>query len=416
MNYFNYQQQELYAEDCSVAEIARRFGTPCYIYSRATLDNRWQAFANALKNHPGQVCYAVKANSNLAILNILARLGAGFDIVSVGELERVLVAGGNPHQVVFSGVAKKEEEMKRALEVGIQCFNIESLAEIDRLQQIALEQNMKAPIALRVNPDISTNTHPYIATGLKENKFGVNFTEALAFYQYAATLPNIRIIGIACHIGSQITESEPFRTALKKLLHLCDQLQRLGITISHIDIGGGLGVRYQTEQPLSVNHYLNALLQEIGDRPQTLIFAPGRAIVAEAGILVTKVEFIKTTPDKNFAIVDGGMNDLIRPALYEAWHDIKPLNLNSTSVKRSYDIVGPVCETGDFLAKDREMHIDAGDLLAVMTAGAYGFSMSSNYNSRPRAAEVMVDGKNCYLIRERELIADLFKGEKLLPI
>lgn len=414
MDAFNYRDQELFIENCSVAEIIRQYGTPCYIYSHAALENAWDTFAQTLKPYRHQICYAVKANSNLAILNLLAGWGAGFDIVSIGELERVLAAGGDPHKIIFSGVAKKRDEIQRALSVGIYCFNVESVPELNRIQQIAQEQNTTAPIALRVNPNVSGNTHPYITTGLKKNKFGVSYEEAEAFYEYAAKLPNIRICGIAFHIGSQLADIAPFRAALGMILQLIDDLVARGISIKHLDVGGGLGVQYQDEQVPSINDYLQALLTEFGDRPQTLIFAPGRVVVANSGILVTQVEYVKKTPEKNFAIVDAGMNDLLRPALYHAWHAVEPVKKRMINESDYYDIVGPVCETGDFLAKNRHLSLEAGDLLAVMTAGAYGFSMSSNYNSRTRPAEVMVVGDKSFLIRSRETIADLYSGEKKL--
>lgn len=413
--FVSYQQNTLFIENCNVAEIVKEFGTPCYIYSRAAIENKWQQFTDELHHQPHCICYAVKANSNLAILNLLARLGSGFDIVSVGELERVLAAGGNPKKVFFSGVAKSHDEIERAIHANIYCFNVESKPELDRIQVIAKQLNTVAPIAFRINPDISVETHPYITTGLIENKFGINFKEAVQYYEYAATLPNVRIIGIACHIGSQLLDVEPFCEALTTLIKLIDLLKLRGIEIEHIDLGGGLGVQYQDNKAPEIKEYVQSLLTLFDNRPESLIFAPGRAIVANAGILVTKIEYIKKTHEKYFAIVDAGMNDLVRPALYEAWHNILPVNLTDHNNRRQYDIVGPVCESSDFLAKDRELAINEGDLLAVMTAGAYGFSMSSNYNSRPRVAEIMVDDKAAYLIRSRESLIDLYRDEKLLP-
>ena len=413
--FISYQQKKLFVENCDVSAIIKEFGTPCYIYSRTIIEKQWYMFSDTLQNYPHCICYAVKANSNLAILNLLARLGLGFDIVSIGELERVLAAGGNPKKIIFSGVAKSHLEIERAIAANIFCFNVESRQELDCLQNIAKQHNTSVAISLRINPDILVETHPYITTGLIENKFGISAKEALAYYEYAATLPNIRIIGIACHIGSQLLDIEPFCESLNVLIQLVDQLKVKGINIEHFDLGGGLGVQYGKEQAPNINVYLNALLKVFDKRPQSLIFAPGRAIVAMSGILVTKIEYIKNTADKNFAIVDAGMNDLVRPALYEAWHDVIPVQLHENNVAKKYDIVGPVCESSDFLAKDRELIIDDGDLLAVMSTGAYGFSMSSNYNSRPRVAEVMVDGSDAYIIRTRESITDLYQHEKLLP-
>lgn len=413
MNYFNYHQQKLYAENCAITEIIKQYGTPCYIYSKAALENAWQSFENELKNKSHMICYAVKANSNLTILNLLAKWGAGFDIVSVGELERVLLAGGDPHKIIFSGVAKKHAEIEHALAVGIKCFNVESIPELERINEVAQQQQTIASIALRVNPNISGETHPYITTGLKKNKFGVGYDEALAFYEYAAKLPHIKICGIAFHIGSQLNDVAPFCAALKLILELLDNLSQKGITIDHIDLGGGLGVQYQDEKIPSINEYLQALLAEFGNRTQTLVIAPGRSLVAQAGVLITQVEYIKKTPDRNFAIVDAGMNDLLRPALYHAWHKVIPVENREINDLDYYDIVGPVCETSDFIAKNRHMSLMAGDLLAVLTAGAYGFSMSSNYNSRARAAEILVDNNKIKLIRQRETIEDLCRGENI---
>jgi len=415
MDYFNYQGNSLFAEDCSVKELAQRYGTPCYIYSRATLERHWHAFDSAFGDYPHQVCYAVKANSNLAFLNLLSRLGSGFDIVSVGELERVLAAGGDPAKVVFSGVGKQAHEIKRALELGIHCFNVESIPELERINSVAQSLQKKAPISLRVNPDVNPETHPYISTGLKENKFGIDFEQALAAYQQAATLPYLDIIGIDCHIGSQLTQLQPFLDALDRVLSLYHAILDLGISIKHLDIGGGLGVRYDQETPPDPSAYAKAIIEKIKPSGLSIIMEPGRAIAANAGILVTGVEFIKENADKQFAIVDAAMNDLLRPALYNAWQKIVPVEINHHLPNRLYDVVGPVCETGDFLGKGRSLAIQAGNLLAVRSAGAYGFSMSSNYNSRNRPAEIMVDKDKHYLVRKRETIEHQWAGESLLP-
>lgn len=415
MDFFNYHQNELYAEQVPVAQIARRFGTPCYVYSRATLERHWHAFDHALGQHPHKICYAVKANGNLALLNILARLGSGFDIVSIGELERVLKAGGEPEKIVFSGVGKQEVEINRALDVGIGCFNVESLPELQRLNRLAQAKGVKAPISLRINPDVDAKTHPYIATGLKENKFGITTNEAIVLYHLAAQMPGITIRGIDCHIGSQLTDLQPFLLALDALLIIVDELEQAGITLQHIDLGGGLGVPYGEETPPLPAHYAEAILERLGQRSLEIILEPGRAIAANAGILVTQVEYIKETPDKHFAIVDAGMNDLLRPALYSAWQNIIPVRPRYNSPSRWYDVVGPVCETADFLGKERELAIAPGDWLAVRSAGAYGFSMSSHYNSRPLACEIMVDGDQCHVVRPRESCLDLFQSETVLP-
>ncbi|GKX53546.1 diaminopimelate decarboxylase [Budvicia aquatica] len=415
MDYFNYKDGQLWAEDVAVADLAARFGTPLYIYSRATIERHWHAFNDALSNHPHLICYAIKANSNLAFLNLLARLGSGFDIVSQGELERVLAAGGDPAKVVFSGVAKTVVEMKRALEVGIRCFNVESLPELHRLNQVAGEMGVKAPISLRVNPDVDAKTHPYISTGLKENKFGISYQLAREAYRIANELPHIDIRGVDCHIGSQLTELSPFLDAADRMLVLLDQLAEDGISIHHLDLGGGLGVRYDDETPPEPMEYVTALLQKLKGREHLeLCFEPGRAIAANAGIMVTQVEYIKDQDDHHFAIVDAGMNDLIRPSLYEAWMKIIPVEKKDSGKSQVYDVVGPVCETGDFLGKKRELNISQGDFLAVRSAGAYGFSMSSNYNTRCRPAEVMVDGSEAHLVRERERFEDLWRGEHLI--
>jgi len=415
MEAFQYHEGELHAEDVSLNAIAEAYGTPTYVYSRAYLEERFLSYKNALAGREHLICYAVKANSNIAVLNVLARLGAGFDIVSVGELERVLAAGGDPAKVVFSGVAKTPEEIARALEVGIHCFNVESAAELETISEVASRSGMRARISLRVNPDVDAKTHPYISTGLKENKFGIDIDIAPEVYQRAAELPGIEIIGVDCHIGSQLTELTPFLDAMDRVLALIDQLAESGITIKHLDLGGGLGVRYKDEQPPEPSDYMAAVLERLGDRELALAFEPGRSIAANAGVLLTKVEYLKCNPHKNFAIIDAAMNDMIRPALYQAWLNIDPVTPRTEGETKAWDLVGPVCETGDFLGKDRELVLEAGDLLSVASSGAYGFTMSSNYNSRGRAAEVMVDGDNYYLIRERETIADLIRGESTLP-
>ena len=414
MNYFEYKNDILCAEQVDVRSIAQHVGTPCYIYSRATLERHWRAFNDALQNHDHLVCYAVKANSSLAVLNLFARMGSGFDIVSQGELERVLRAGGDPAKVVFSGVGKTVPEMRRALDVGIHCFNVESLPELKRLNEVAAAMGKTAAVSIRVNPDVDAKTHPYISTGLKQNKFGIEFPRALQVYQQAAQLSNIQVVGVDCHIGSQLSELTPFVDALKRLLVLIDQLAEAGITLRHIDVGGGLGITYNSETPPSPEEYAQAILNELIGRPFKILIEPGRAIVGNAGILLTEVQYLKPGDSKNFAIVDAGMNDLIRPALYSAWQDIIPVEKRLNGDFSMYDVVGPVCETGDFLGKDRNLNINTGDLLAVCSAGAYGFTMSSNYNSRPRAAEVMVDGDRYHVIRQRETIESLMQGETIL--
>jgi len=414
MDYFNYHNQVLYAEDVALTTLADTYGTPCYVYSRATLERHWHAFDQALANRPHMLCYAVKANSNLAILNLLAKLGSGFDIVSAGELERVLAAGGKPDSIVFSGVGKTIAEMQRGLRAGIHCFNVESEAELLRLNQVAGEMGKTAPVSIRVNPDVDPKTHPYISTGLRENKFGIDINEAADVYAQAVALPNIRVVGIDCHIGSQLTEITPFIDALRRLLVLLEELKTRGVELRHIDIGGGLGVRYQDETPPAPDEYSAALDKVLGSAPYQIILEPGRAIAANAGILLTRVEYLKrNSANKNFAIVDAAMNDLLRPALYQAWQDIIPVQPRSGE-PQTYDIVGPVCETGDFLGKSRELCLEEGDLLAVRSAGAYGFVMSSNYNSRPRVAELMVDGASTQVVREREQIAELYRLERVL--
>jgi diaminopimelate decarboxylase len=407
---------ELHCEQITAAAIARRFGTPAYVYSRAALAANFLAYQQALDGIDHQICYAVKANSNIAVLNVLARLGAGFDIVSGGELERVLAAGGDPARVVFSGVAKTRAEMQRALAVGIGCFNVESAAELVRLNEVAAGVGKVAPISLRVNPDVDANTHPYISTGLKQNKFGIAIEDAAGLYRQAATtLKNLKVIGVDCHIGSQLTQIAPFLDALDRVLALVDELAAAGIHIEHLDLGGGLGVRYRDETPPTPADYIGAVRKRLGDRKLKLAFEPGRSIVANAGILLTQVEYLKSTAEKDFAIVDAAMNDLLRPALYSAWMRIEAAVPRPDVAVKSYDIVGPVCETGDFLGKDRELALAEGDLLAVFGAGAYGFSMSSNYNTRGRACELMVDGSDVYVIRARETVADQLRGESLVP-
>lgn len=414
MQPFTYRDNVLFAEGVALPAIAERFGTPTYVYSRAHIEAQYRAYADALAGMPHLVCFAVKANSNLGVLNVLARLGAGFDIVSRGELERVLAAGGQPDRIVFSGVGKSREDMRRALEVGVHCFNVESAEELERLQEVAASLGKRAPISLRVNPDVDAGTHPYISTGLKENKFGIDIARAEAVYTRAAELPNLDIIGVDCHIGSQLTNLSPFLDALERLLDLVDRLAEKGVRIRHLDLGGGLGVQYREEQPPLAGDYIAAVRERIAGRDLALVFEPGRSIVANAGVLLTQVEFLKRTDHKNFAIVDAAMNDLIRPALYEAWMDIVSVERRDAPTER-YDIVGPICETGDFLGKDRDLALREGDLLAVRSAGAYGFVMSSNYNTRGRAAEVLVDGDQVHEVRRRETLTELFAGESLLP-
>lgn len=420
MNVFSYRDRQLCAEKAPLADIARQVGTPCYVYSRAGIEARYRAFSEALQGSQHLICYAVKANSNLAVLSVLARLGSGFDIVSGGELERVLAAGGDPARVVFSGVGKTPDEMRRALAAGIYCFNVESEAELEALDRVAAELGKPASVALRVNPDVDPATHPYIATGLKQSKFGIDIARADAAYQRARSLPNLRVTGIACHIGSQLTDLTPMIEALDRVLDLADTLIEKGFALQHLDLGGGLGIRYNEEQPPSPEDYVRAIRERLaarGARYQKLrlVFEPGRAIVGNAGVLLTRVLFLKLGAEKNFAVVDAAMNDLLRPALYEAWHDITPVTVDAPRPLRRYDVVGPVCESGDFLGHDRELGIDAGDLLAVISAGAYGAVMSSNYNTRPRAPEVMVDGDRFHVVRRRETIAELFASESILP-
>jgi len=415
MDHFNYQNGSLHAEDVDLHNIAAQYGTPCFVYSRATLERHWRAFDNAFADTDHLICYAVKANSNLGLLQVLAQLGSGFDIVSVGELERVLAAGGDPNKVVFSGVGKRVDEIRRALEVGIRCFNVESEQELEQLNQLARAMGKVAAISLRVNPDVDAQTHPYISTGLKQNKFGIDIDLAPQVYQRAMALEGIRVIGVDCHIGSQLTQLSPFTDALDRLLRLVEQLSDQGIQIEHIDLGGGLGIPYQDETPPDPAQYSAAINERLKGLPYTVIVEPGRAIAGNAGILLTRVEYLKQTPHKNFAVVDAAMNDLLRPAFYQSWQAILPVLEGGQGEAFAYDVVGPICETGDWIGKGRELAIVAGDLLAVRSAGAYGFVMSSNYNTRPRAAEAMVDGDQAYLVREREAVEDLFAGEHLLP-
>ncbi|MCG9785548.1 diaminopimelate decarboxylase [Vibrio barjaei] len=416
MDYFNYQDDgQLWAEETSLTQLAEQYGTPLYVYSRATLERHWNAFDKSVGDHPHLVCYAVKANSNIGVLNTLARLGSGFDIVSGGELERVVAAGGEPSKVVFSGVGKTAQEMRRALELGIKCFNVESEPELERLNQVAGEMGVVAPISLRINPDVDANTHPYISTGLRDNKFGIAFDRAPAVYKFAQSLPNLAVHGIDCHIGSQLTDIEPFIDATDRLLALIDQLRADGVDIKHLDVGGGLGVVYRDELPPQPSDYAKALLARLENHPELeLIFEPGRAIAANAGVLLTKVEFLKHTEHKNFAIVDAAMNDLMRPALYQAWQDIIPVSPREGEAV-TYDLVGPICETGDFIGKDRSLVLEQNDLLAVRSAGAYGFVMSSNYNTRPRVAEIIVDGDKAHVVRQRESLQSLWELESILP-
>ena len=414
MDFFQYKNEQLYVEDLPVKQLAEEFGTPLYIYSRATLERHWHAFDSALGKHPHLICYAVKANSNIGILNVMAKLGSGFDIVSQGELERVLAADGEASKVVFSGVAKSRAEIMRALEVGIRCFNVESIAELHHINQIAGEMGKVAPISLRVNPDVDAHTHPYISTGLKENKFGVSVDEAREVYKLAATLPHVKITGIDCHIGSQLTELQPFLDATDRLIRLMEQLKEDGITLKHLDLGGGLGVTYTDETPPHPSDYAAALLNKLkGYENLEIILEPGRAIAANAGILVAKVQYLKSNESRNFAITDTGMNDMIRPALYEAYMNIIEIDRTLERKKAIYDVVGPVCETSDFLGKQRELAIAEGDYIAQRSAGAYGASMSSNYNSRPRTAEVLVDGNKAHLIRRRESLSELWALERI---
>jgi len=415
MSVFSYRNGVLNAENVSLEALAAEHGTPLYVYSRAAFEQAYLAYTDALGDWPHMVCYAVKTNSNLGVLNALARKGAGFDIVSLGELERVLAAGGDASRVVFSGVGKQAHEMQRALEAGVYCFNVESEAELERLSDVASAMGKTAPVSLRVNPDVDAQTHPYISTGLKDNKFGIDINQAVRIYEKAQSLPGLEVKGVDCHIGSQLTEITPFLDALDRVLALVDELAGHGITISHLDLGGGLGVKYRDESPASPAEYIAAVKERLGDRTFKLIFEPGRSIAANAGVFLTRVEYLKLNEHKNFALIDGAMNDLIRPSLYSAWQAIVPVAESSDQPERVYDLVGPVCETGDFLGKDRALKITQGDLLAVMSAGAYGFVMASNYNSRGRAAEIMVDGDQAFIVRERETIESLYAGESRLP-
>jgi diaminopimelate decarboxylase len=415
MDHFHYQANELFAENVALSTIAEQFGTPSYVYSRATLERHWHAFDDAFSSFRHSVCYAVKANSNLAVLNVLARLGSGFDIVSGGELARVLAAGGQANRVVFSGVGKTVAEIKYALEQGVRCFNVESIPELERINTIAGELGKRAPVSIRVNPDVDAQTHPYISTGLKENKFGIAIEQAEAVYLQAQKMVHIEIVGIDCHIGSQLTSVTPFVDALHRVLALVDSLAESDIHLSHLDIGGGLGITYCDESPPTPAKYASALIPLLADRDLEILLEPGRAIAGNAGVLLTRIEYLKSTEDRQFAIVDAAMNDLLRPALYQSWQDIQPVLKAHTEPAKKYDIVGPVCETGDFLGKERLLAIKAGDLLAVHSAGAYGFTMSSNYNSRPRVAEIMVDGDNVHLVRARESVESLYAGEEVLP-
>ncbi|MAO40226.1 MAG: diaminopimelate decarboxylase [Pseudohongiella sp.] len=417
MTAFHYQNDQLYAENLPLTAIAEQFGTPCYVYSRAALEQNLQAYEDALSGVDHLTCYAVKANSNLAVLNVLARRGAGFDIVSGGELNRVLKAGGDPAKVIFSGLGKTESEITLALQAGILCFNVESEPELQRINHVAGQLGLSARISLRVNPDVDAGTHPYISTGMKENKFGIDIARALKVYQLAASLPHLHITGVDCHIGSQLTSIEPFLDALDRVLMLVDQLAEHEIHLEHIDIGGGLGVTYSNEQPPAPGALIAAVREKLQGRKLTLIMEPGRSIAANAGIMLTRVEFLKHTDHKHFAIIDGAMNDLLRPSLYGAWQDIVSVDRRTHEAREQhiYDVVGPVCESGDFLGKNRELNIAAGDLLAVRSAGAYGFVMSSNYNTRNRAPEVMVDGSQAHLVRQRETLEDQLKLESLLP-
>ena len=412
MSPFDYRNGELHVEQVALSQVAERYGTPCYVYSRAAITETYRAFDAAFGARSHLICYAVKANSNLGVLNVLARLGSGFDIVSGGELARVLAAGCDPRKVVFSGVGKSAEEMQQALMADILCFNVESEGELARLDAVAARTGRTAAVSLRVNPDVDPRTHPYIATGLKENKFGIPYEDAPELYRRSRSLQHLNVTGIGCHIGSQLTEVAPFTAALDRILELADRLE--GVALTHIDIGGGLGIRYRDESPPAVAAYARALTARLGDRPQKLLLEPGRALVGQAGVLLTRVEYLKHGREKNFAVVDAAMNDLLRPALYDAWHDVQTVRATSADGK-AYDIVGPICESADFLARARDLALAEGDLLAIMAAGAYGMSMSSNYNTRPRAAEVMVDGAQMHLVREREAVSELMAREMLLP-
>ena len=414
MSFFSQRNGALHAEDVPLSRIAEEFGTPCYVYSRAALTDAFQRYDRAFGSRPHLICYAVKANSNLAILDLFARLGSGFDIVSGGELARVIAAGGDPARTVFSGVGKSAREMRDALAAGILCFNVESESELLRLEQVAGEMGRRAPVSLRVNPDVDARTHPYISTGQKQSKFGVAFEDAMRLYRLAHSSRNLKVVGIDCHIGSHLVEVEPIADAVRKVLHLADRLASEGIGMEHFDLGGGLGIRYADEVPPTQDAWVKALLDAVGDRPQSLFVEPGRSLVGNAGLLLSRVEYLKHGEARNFAVVDAAMNDLIRPALYDGWHEVREVT-DSGAATAVYDVVGPICESADFLARGRKLAIGEGSLLAIMSAGAYGMSLSSNYNARPRAAEVMVDGGRIHLIREREQVEDLFAGERLLP-
>jgi len=414
MDFFDYREGRLWAEEVDITANIDDWGTPCYVYSRATFERHWKAFDSALGSQPHLVCYAVKANSNLAVLNILAKLGSGFDIVSLGELERVLKAGGSADKIVFSGVGKTAEEMRRALDVGIRCFNVESQAELMLLEMVAAEKGVRAPVSLRVNPDVDAKTHPYISTGLKDNKFGIAIEDATEVYQTIADSEHLEVVGVDCHIGSQLTDVKPFVDALDRVLALVDRLAERNIKLHHLDLGGGLGIRYQNETPPLPEEQMAALMQRLQGREFEILIEPGRAIAGNAGILLTRVLYTKHNEEKNFAVVDAAMNDLMRPALYQAWQAIIPVLEGSSEPIKIYDVVGPICETGDFLGKERELAVESGDLLAVMSAGAYGFTMSSNYNSRPRVAEIMVDGNSHQVVRQRETIQQLYENESIL--
>jgi len=414
VNFFSYQDGTLCAENVPLVEIAERFGTPSYVYSRAALEFAYREFDQACSGRDVLICYSVKANSNLAVLNLLARLGSGFDIVSGGELARVLAAGGSAAKTVFSGVGKSEAEMRRALEVGVLCFNVESEGELARLAAVAQSMGKIAPVSLRINPDVDPKTHPYVATGLRESKFGIPYDEALPLYRKAAKLRGLRIVGIDVHIGSQITEVEPFVAALEKVLEFVDALDAAGVHLEHLDLGGGLGIRYRDEEPPELKDYLGSLFQRVGNRELRILFEPGRSLVGNTGLLLARVEYLKHGAARNFVVTDAAMNDLLRPALYDAWHEVLPV-VRRDGPARRYDIVGPICESADFLARERTLTLAAGDLLAIMSAGAYGMTMSSNYNSRPRPPELMVDGKTAHLVRDRESTESLFASERLLP-
>jgi len=414
MDHFHRHKGALFAQSYACTQLAEEFGTPLFVYSREALESAWQSFADALANHPHLICYAVKANSNLAVLDVLARLGSGFDIVSGGELKRVLAAGGEPNKIVFSGVGKSRSEITEALEVGIRCFNVESSAELERLAEIARALGVVAPVSIRVNPDVDAQTHPYISTGLKENKFGISMNDAFEVYKTAAGMASIDVQGMDCHIGSQLTSINPYKDALQRLITLTDQLADAGIALSHLDVGGGQGICYEDETPLDIGEWASCVIDAVGERELEILVEPGRYIAGPAGVLLTRVEYLKNNEDKHFAVVDAAMNDLIRPALYSAWQSIEAVE-SSSAPEKEYDVVGPICESADFLGKNRTLAIEPGDLLAVMSAGAYSFVMSSNYNTRARAAEVMVSGDEAYIVREREEVESLFAGESLLP-